>query len=188
MEWPGRDYTSPPKGYLYLVFQDEEDVKDLLAKCSQDFNTRDSYYYKIASRRSKAKDKEVQIIPWVLSDSNYVRCSSPRLDPQKTVFVGALHGMMTAQALAVVFNDLFQGKSSSIKSNRDQVYCEGVIYAGLDTDKYKYPIGSGRVTFNNKTSYMKAVAAAFIEIKTPRFSKKVQVREDFLRLVLKFKL
>jgi len=159
VEWPGRDYTSPPKGYLYLVFQDEEDVKDLLAKCSQDFNTRDSYYYKIASRRSKAKDKEVQIIPWVLSDSNYVRCSSPRLDPQKTVFVGALHGMMTAQALAVVFNDLFQG----------------VIYAGLDTDKYKYPIGSGRVTFNNKTSYMKAVAAAFIEIKTPRFSKKVQV-------------
>ena len=53
--------------------------------------------------------QEVQIIPWVLSDSNFVRCSSPRLDPQKTVFVGALHGMMTAQALAVVFNDLFQG-------------------------------------------------------------------------------
>ena len=57
VEWPGRDYTSPPKGYLYLVFQDEEDVKDLLAKCSQDFNTRDSYYYKIASRRSRSKDK-----------------------------------------------------------------------------------------------------------------------------------
>ena len=47
----------------------------------------------------------------------------------------------------------------------------GVVYAGLDTDKYKYPIGSGRVTFNNSRSYMKAVAAAFIEIKTPRFSK-----------------
>ena len=103
--------------------------------------------------------QEVQIIPWVLSDSNYARCQSQRLDPQKTVFVGALHGMMTAEALAVVFNDLFSG----------------VIYAGLDTDKHKYPIGSGRVTFNNKISYMKAVGAAFIEIKTPRFSKKVQV-------------
>ena len=55
--------------------------------------------------------QEVQIIPWVLSDSNYVRCNSSRLDPQKTVFVGALHGMMTAQALAVVFNDLFQGET-----------------------------------------------------------------------------
>ena len=96
----------------------------------------------------------------MLSDSNYVRCPSPRLDPQKTVFVGALHGMMTAQALALVFNDLFGG----------------VVYAGLDTDKFKYPIGSGRVTFNNSQSYMKAVSAAFIEIKTPRFNKKVQVQ------------
>ena len=50
-----------------------------------------------------------------------------------------------------------------------------MVYAGLDTDKHKYPIGSGRVTFNNSKSYMKAVAAAFIEIKTQRFCKKVQV-------------
>merc|ERR1719369_1250861 len=157
VEWPGRDYTSPPRGYLYLVFQEERDVTDLLAKCSQDYNTRDSYYYKISSRRMRAK--EVQIIPWVLTDSNYVRCPSPRLDPQKTVFVGALHGMMTAQGLALVFNDLFGG----------------VVYSGLDTDKHKYPIGSGRVTFNNHKSYMKAVAAAFIEIKSLRFTKKVQV-------------
>merc|ERR1719369_2508730 len=97
VEWPGRDYTSPPRGYLYLVIQEEGDVTDLLAKCFQDYNTRDSYYYKISSRRMRAK--EVQIIPWVLTDSNYVRCPSPRLDPQKTVFVGALHGMMTAQGL-----------------------------------------------------------------------------------------
>merc|ERR1719318_673559 len=157
IEWPGRDYTSPPRGYLYLVFQEETEVTNLLAKCSQDYNMRDSYYYKISSRRMRSK--EVQIIPWVIADSNYVRCASPRLDPQKTVFVGALHGMMTAQGLAVVFNDLFAG----------------VIYAGLDTDKHKYPIGSGRVTFNNSRSYMKAVAAAFIEIKAQKFSKKVQV-------------
>ena len=57
------------------------------------------------------RSKEVQVIPWVLADSNYVRCPSQGLDPQKTVFVGALHGMMTAQALAVVFNDLFQGET-----------------------------------------------------------------------------
>jgi len=31
---------------------------------------------------------------------------------------------------------------------------------GLDTDKHKYPIGSGRVTFNNRTSYMKASVVA----------------------------
>ena len=61
--------------------------------------------------------------------------------------------------LAHIINDLFGG----------------VLYAGIDTDKFKYPIGSGRVTFNNNRSYMKAVAAAFIEIKTPKFTKKVQV-------------
>ena len=31
------------------------------------------------------------------------------------------------------------------------------------------------MTFNNYRSYMKAVSAAFIEIKTPKFTKKVQV-------------
>lgn len=48
-----------------------------------------------------------------------------------------------------------------------------LLLLGIDTDKYKYPIGSGRVTFNNPRSYMKAVAAAFIEIKTAKFTKKV---------------
>lgn len=32
--------------------------------------------------------------------------------------------------------------------------------------------GSGRVTFNNQRSYLKAVCAAFVEIKTPKFTKK----------------
>ena len=49
----------------------------------------------------------------------------------------------------------------------------GVVYAGIDTDKYKYPIGSGRVTFGNQQGYMKAVKAGFVEIKTPNFTKKV---------------
>lgn len=34
--------------------------------------------------------------------------------------------------------------------------------------------GSGRVTFNNQRSYLKAVCAAFVEIKTPKFTKKVR--------------
>lgn len=103
------------------------------------------------------RNKDVQVIPWIMSDSNFVKCPFLRLDPQKTVFVGALHGMLTAEGLCNIFNDLFGG----------------VVYAGVDTDKYKYPIGSGRVTFNNDRSYMKAVSAAFIEIKTSKFSKKV---------------
>uniref|UniRef100_A0AAQ5XRX8 RRM domain-containing protein n=1 Tax=Amphiprion ocellaris TaxID=80972 RepID=A0AAQ5XRX8_AMPOC len=163
VEWPGKDGKHPrcpPKGYVYLVFENEKSVRALLHACTLDpFHPDDNreYYFKMSSRRMRCKD--VQVIPWVISDSNYVRCPAQRLDPSKTVFVGALHGMLNAEALASIMNDLFGG----------------VMYAGIDTDKHKYPIGSGRVTFNNQRSYLKAVCAAFVEIKTPKFTKKVQI-------------
>ncbi|KAM3877496.1 cytoplasmic polyadenylation element-binding protein 1-like isoform 2-T2 [Diretmus argenteus] len=168
VEWPGKDGKHPrcppkgnmPKGYVYLVFENEKSVRGLLHACTQDLlhpEDNGEYYFKMSSRRMRCKD--VQVIPWVISDSNYVRCPSQRLDPSKTVFVGALHGMLNAEALASIMNDLFGG----------------VMYAGIDTDKHKYPIGSGRVTFNNQRSYLKAVCAAFVEIKTPKFTKKVQI-------------
>ncbi|ELW62839.1 Cytoplasmic polyadenylation element-binding protein 1 [Tupaia chinensis] len=168
VEWPGKDGKHPrcppkgnmPKGYVYLVFELEKSVRALLQACSHDPLSPDGlseYYFKMSSRRMRCK--EVQVIPWVLADSNFVRSPSQRLDPSRTVFVGALHGMLNAEALAAILNDLFGG----------------VVYAGIDTDKHKYPIGSGRVTFNNQRSYLKAVSAAFVEIKTTKFTKKVQV-------------
>ncbi|CAB3387976.1 Hypothetical predicted protein [Cloeon dipterum] len=158
VEWPGRE-NSPAraKGYAYIIFEDESQVKALLQSCTQDVLSTGNWYYKISSRRMKAK--EVQVIPWMINEGNYVKSPSIRLDPQKTVFVGALHGMLNAEGLAKIMSELF----------------ENVIYAGIDTDKHKYPIGSGRVTFSSSRSYMKAVAAAFIEIRTNKFTKKVQV-------------
>jgi len=38
---------------------------------------------------------------------------------------------------------------------------------------YHWCLGSGRVTFNSHKSYVKAVSAAFVEIKTAKFTKKV---------------
>eukprot|EP00794_Sanderia_malayensis_P003547 gene3547-4050_t len=160
VEWPGKDSKQDgqiPKGYVYLLFESEKSVKTLLSNCTHDCTNGGDWYYKISSRRMRCK--EVQVIPWVLSDSNFMRSASQKLDPNKTVFVGGLHGMINAEALASLMNDLF----------------DGVIYAGIDTDKHKYPIGSGRVTFSNHRSFMKAVQAAFIEIRTPKFTKKVQI-------------
>uniref|UniRef100_A0A3Q4HYD6 Cytoplasmic polyadenylation element binding protein 1a n=1 Tax=Neolamprologus brichardi TaxID=32507 RepID=A0A3Q4HYD6_NEOBR len=157
VEWPGKDGKHPrcpPKGNV------AKGNKELVG-----------YFFSLLVLRCHCGEHDVcpeccgswllqvQVIPWVISDSNYVRCPAQRLDPSKTVFVGALHGMLNAEALASIMNDLFGG----------------VMYAGIDTDKHKYPIGSGRVTFNNQRSYLKAVCAAFVEIKTPKFTKKVQI-------------
>lgn len=60
-----------------------------------------------------------------------------------------------------------------------------LIFTGIDTDKNKYPIGSARVTFNNDQSYARAVGAAFVDIKTSKFTKKVSCRsaDNFNRLM-----
>ncbi|XP_027029044.1 cytoplasmic polyadenylation element-binding protein 1a isoform X3 [Tachysurus fulvidraco] len=160
VEWPDKDgkhSQCPPQGYVYLVFDLEKSVKALLQACSQrHLHPTDylEYYYKISSK--KIRCKVVQVIPWVITDSSFVCSPSLRFFPSRTVFVGALHGMLTAGDLAHIMKELF-GE---------------VVYAGLDTDKHKYPIGSGRVTFRNQKSYLKALTAAFVEIKTTKFSKK----------------
>ncbi|CAK1579083.1 unnamed protein product [Parnassius mnemosyne] len=167
VEWPGREgggaggaggagagEGSAPRGYAYVTFESERRVRALLAAARRDGH---DWYYRIASHNMRTK--EVQVIPWAVGDSNWVRAQSARLEPARTVFVGALHGMLSAYALALIMNDLFSG----------------VVYAGIDTDKNKYPIGSGRVTFNNVHSYVKAISAAYVEISTDKFTKTIQV-------------
>lgn len=44
-----------------------------------------------------------------MNDTNYTKSTSQKLDPSKTVFVGALHGMLNAEGLAKIMNDLFDG-------------------------------------------------------------------------------
>ncbi|KAK2565278.1 Cytoplasmic polyadenylation element-binding protein 1 [Acropora cervicornis] len=163
VEWPGkadgRHLHHPPKGYVYLIFDSEKSVKALLASCTHDFCNGGDWYFKISSRRMRCK--EVQVIPWVLSDTNYVRGPHQRLDTSWTVFVGGLHGMLNAEGLAYIMNELFGG----------------VVYAGIDTDKHRYPIGSGRITFNNQKSFLEAVRSGFIEIETPKFVKKASGKD-----------
>ncbi|XP_043084452.1 cytoplasmic polyadenylation element-binding protein 1a isoform X6 [Puntigrus tetrazona] len=162
VEWPGKDGKypcCPPQGYVYLLFDWEKSVKTLLQACTQQRPQSDDYlefYYKLPSRRKHSK---VQVIPWRISDNNFMCCPSQRLSCIRTVFVGALHGMLNAEGLAHIMDELFGG----------------VMYAGIDTDKHKYPMGSGRVMFRNQSSYLKAVTAAFVQIKTYKFSKKVQI-------------
>lgn len=129
VEWPGKDkQASQPKGYVYIIFESEKNVKALLQACTNDFTNSGNWYFKISSKRMKAKEVrimasvvvqywlnkfflylQVQVIPWILNDSNYTKSTSQKLDPSKTVFVGALHGMLNAEGLAKIMNDLFGG-------------------------------------------------------------------------------
>lgn len=61
---------------------------------------------------------QVEVIPWIIADSNYVIPTSQKLDPTKTVFVGALHGKLTADGLARIMTDLFEGVVYAGKFNR----------------------------------------------------------------------
>jgi cytoplasmic polyadenylation element-binding protein len=147
-------------GFAYVIFDNEYSVRALVGNCIEDYaNGRDrvEYYFKISTRR--VRNKEVQIIPWILADNNFALCTPKELDPKKTVFVGNLHGTMTARDLAHIMNELFG--------------C--VVYAGIDIDKLKYPIGSGRVTFSHQQNFMRAVRAAFVDIQTSKFSKRIQI-------------
>ena len=68
-------FQSVVVGHSCSVFmQDERDVIDLLSKCGQDYTSRDSYYYKISSRRMRAKEVENNLlcgILWLLSGANH---------------------------------------------------------------------------------------------------------------------
>jgi len=75
------------------------------------------------------------------------------------VFVGALHGEITAEGLQKILSELFGP----------------VAHVGIDTDKNHYPNGSARATFVSRESFHRAVAAEFVQVVTPRFSKTIQL-------------
>uniref|UniRef100_F1L1K2 Cytoplasmic polyadenylation element-binding protein 3 n=1 Tax=Ascaris suum TaxID=6253 RepID=F1L1K2_ASCSU len=172
VEWPSKEVRSISRssdkpghrmkvaGYVYLIFESETCVKKLLADCVQEVNSIGEWFFNLHVRRNQTTEiRQVQIIPWLIADADYMRERNVPIDSKNTVFVGALHGMLTAQMLSSIMAEVYGD----------------VVLVSIDTDKYKYPIGSGRVTFSSHTSYLRAVDSAFLEIKTPKFSKKIQI-------------
>jgi hypothetical protein len=88
VDWPHKAESKsyfPPKGYAFLIFQEERSVQDLIETCVMD----DGKLYMVVSSPSM-KDKPVQIRPWCLADSDFVMDGSQPLDPRKTIFVGGV--------------------------------------------------------------------------------------------------
>ena len=110
----------------------------------------------------RMKSKDVEVIPWYTADAVSCKRNAPlnqkpanlRVEPKKTVFVGGLHGMMSASLLRNMMKDLFGP----------------VKYVVIDTDKNRYPIGSGRVCFSENQGYQKAIDAEFVEVKVRKIT------------------
>lgn len=156
VDWPHKAESKsyfPPKGYAFLLFQDECSVQALMDACIQE---EDKLYLCVSS--PTIKDKPVQIRPWRLGDADFVLDASLPLDPRKTVFVGGVPRPLKAVELAMIMDRLYGG----------------VCYAGIDTDpELKYPKGAGRVAFSNQQSYIAAISARFVQLQHGDIEKRV---------------
>uniref|UniRef100_A0A8C6TZT8 Cytoplasmic polyadenylation element binding protein 3 n=1 Tax=Neogobius melanostomus TaxID=47308 RepID=A0A8C6TZT8_9GOBI len=159
VDWPHKAESKsyfPPKGYAFLLFQEESSVQALIDSCIEE----DHKLYLCVSSPT-IKDKPVQIRPWNLSDSDFVMDGSQPLDPRKTIFVGGVPRPLRAVELAMIMDRLYGG----------------VCYAGIDTDpELKYPKGAGRVAFSNQQSYIAAISARFVQLQHNDIDKRVEVK------------
>jgi len=159
VDWPHKAESKsyfPPKGYAFLLFQEENSVQQLIEACIQE---EDKLYLCVSS--PTIKDKPVQIRPWKLSDADFVLDASLPLDPRKTVFVGGVPRPLKAVELALIMDRLYGG----------------VCYAGIDIDpELKYPKGAGRVAFSNQQSYIAAISARFVQLQHGDIDKRVEVK------------
>ncbi|XP_076316984.1 cytoplasmic polyadenylation element-binding protein 3-like isoform X1 [Tachypleus tridentatus] len=159
VDWPHKAESKsyfPPKGYAFLLFQEQSSVQLLIDSCIQE---EDRLYLCVSS--PTIKDKLVQIRPWRISDADYVFDSSLPLDPRKTVFVGGVPRPLKAFELATIMDRLYGG----------------VCYAGIDTDpELKYPKGAGRVAFSSQQSYIAAISARFVQLQHGDIEKRVEVK------------
>ncbi|KAM6938306.1 LOW QUALITY PROTEIN: cytoplasmic polyadenylation element-binding protein 2 [Lycodopsis pacificus] len=159
VDWPHKAESKsyfPPKGYAFLLFQEESSVQALIEACMEE----DGKLYLCVSSPT-IKDKPVQIRPWNLSDSDFVMDGSQPLDPRKTIFVGGVPRPLRAIELAMIMDRLYGG----------------VCYAGIDTDpELKYPKGAGRVAFSNQQSYIAAISARFVQLQHGDIDKRVEVK------------
>ncbi|MEN2497600.1 MAG: Cytoplasmic polyadenylation element-binding protein 1 [Marteilia pararefringens] len=170
-------------GYVYLIFDQADLVNQAMNSCC--VRQGEKYYFEIQTSSGsggcnnnnnsnsnggsyRGKKKQVEFVPFDLADAEWVSDKKEFFDygdrrmlknRSNTVFIGALHGQISARMLRAIMEDLF-GEVQSV--------C-------LDLDKYNYPIGSGKVSFVSRSSLIKALEAGLVDVVTERFKKRIQI-------------
>eukprot|EP00116_Pleurobrachia_bachei_P003078 sb/3463340/ len=166
IEWPPTKNGQKPKGFVYIVFDEHCSVNRLLEHCCWSaryfrHHIDDGTVFKSHVRSGKMPNKEIQVVPWNINDSTKVNGPQDKVNMKNQVFIGGLHGMFTATFISKVMNDIFGN----------------VVYVEIDTDKYKYPLGSGRVNFSSDYSYKQAIQAKYVKIlcQVQKIEKRIQI-------------
>jgi len=173
LQWPGREVNCTARGepnkagYVYCIFENQNQVKKLLESCSLKCGQfgESKWFWPIKSPIRSKRDrhdkhlKEIEVKPWNLNDGYYEkRKFSGKF---KTLFIGNLHGRITAKGLFKILDDLFGD----------------VVSVSIDKDKNGYPNGTAKVTVQSESSYYKAINTGFIQINCSnfKFDKKLQI-------------
>ena len=133
LQWPGKEVNctargEPSKaGYVYGIFENQAQVKKVLNNCLFRYDAGEGKWYwqlKAVKPRKYRQDrqvKEIEIKPWNLNDGYHVVRKVDNFSKCKTLFVGNLHGRITAKALAIIIDERFGD----------------VVSVNIDTDKNK---------------------------------------------------
>ena len=159
VDWPHRARSGavfPPKGYAFLLFEQEIAVHKLLQSCLQE----EGRFYIFLSSTSQ-RDKKVQVRPWFLVNSEYYYNKTVPVDLRKTVFIGGVPRPMKACELAEYMDEKFGN----------------VCYAAIDLDPdVNYPKGAGRVAFTSTNSFIGAVSSRFTQMTYEDVCKGIEVK------------
>lgn len=145
-------------GYVFLVFQDESSVQELVNACE----LYDGKYYLQLSSPTMS-DKAVQVRAWRLADIDYFADENALVDHRRTVFIGGVPRPTRASDLAKSLQEHY-GK---------------VSYVGIDIDpELKYPKGAARVTFASSQSFVRAISGRFVQVTHADTNKRVSFEEN----------
>ena len=144
---------------------------------------------------------QVEIKPWRLTDSDFIMDHTQPIDARKTIFIGGVSRTLKACELAELFNSQFGNVCyAGIDCDLKMKYPKGMWYVFLihwpslllywQQKEFTYLfcfnplciyIGSGRVTFASKVSFMSAVSCRFFHVTYGDIDKEVCKCESMYR-------
>ncbi|VIO89865.1 cytoplasmic polyadenylation element binding protein CPEB2, putative [Brugia malayi] len=159
VDWPHRKCTGsdiPPNGYAFVVFMSDRSVEYLVSRCICKQGKLN-----ILLKNGKKEVKVVQVRPWALSDQVYRVTDAKPLSDRFSVFIGGVPRTTTASELAMLL----------------QQTIGDVVYVSLEVDaETKYPKGAAQVVFNNRESYLTAIAMRLITLTTIDQVKEIEIK------------